>query len=443
MVRRQERVIKNDPQSHLMSGAFARLAAAQLLMTVLEERRTLDEALATTDRYDTLKGPDRGFARAMASAALRHLGRIDIGLAPFLDRPLDTAPPPSRALLRIGAAQAWILETPDHAVVGETVSAAKLWPRAHRATGFLNAVLRKVVEDRTAFDAAPAEAIWPEWFQTVMKDGLGDQGTAALAEAQLQQPNTYLTAKSGNPAALAEQVSGEVVGEYSVQVDAANLESLPGYDDGDWWVQDIAATLPARLLGARSGETVLDICAAPGGKTLQLAAAGASVTAIDRSKPRLKRLKQNLWRTGFKGDVEVVLTDATTWRPDVPVDKILLDAPCSALGTLRRHPEGPWIKTQEDVQRFPGIQKRLLLAALDMLKPGGTLVYCVCSPLPHEGKDLIEQVLSETSFVRTPIDPLETPGFEPCRTEFGDLLTLPNGKSGHDAFYISRLTRDS
>ena len=426
-----------------MSGAFARLAAAQLLMTVLEEGRTLDEALADTDRFDKLKGPDRGFARAMVSAALRHLGRIDAGLAPFLDRPLETAPPPSRALLRVGAAQSWILDTPDHAVVGETVAAAKKWPRAQRATGFLNAVLRKAVADRSAFDAAPIQSIWPEWFQSSLHETLGEAATAQLAEAQLQTPVTYLTGKKIDPEVLAKQVGGTVVGTYSVQIDTSDLESLPGYSEGDWWVQDIAATLPARLLNADKQDNVLDICAAPGGKTLQLAAAGASVTAIDRSKPRLKRLKQNLWRTGFKGDVEVIQADATTWRPPTPVDKILLDAPCSALGTLRRHPEGPWIKAETDVKRFPDIQERLLRAAVEMLKPGGTLIYCVCSPLPHEGVDLVERVLADTPLTRARITPQEVPGFESGISAVGDLLTLPNGKFQHDAFYISRLQRDS
>ncbi len=426
-----------------MSGAFARLAAAQLLMTVLEEGRTLDEALANTERFESLKGPDRGFARAMASAALRHLGRIDIGLAPFLDRPLDTAPPPSRALLRIGAAQAWILETPDHAVVGETVDAAKKWPRAQRATGFLNAVLRKAVADRSAFDAAPVQSIWPTWFQEAAQEAFGADASARLAEAQLQTPVTYLTSKQQNPAALAQQVDGEVVGDYSVKVETSDLEGLPGYAEGDWWVQDVAATLPARLLDPAEGDAILDICAAPGGKTLQLAAAGAAVTAIDRSKPRLKRLKQNLWRTGFKGEVEVIQADATMWRPSEPVDKILLDAPCSALGTLRRHPEGPWIKPEADVQRFPDIQERLLRAGVEMLKPGGTLTYCVCSPLPHEGVQLVDRILDDLPLSRVPITASEVPGFEDGISAVGDLLTLPNGKFQHDAFYISRLQRDS
>lgn len=426
-----------------MSGALARLAAAQLLMTVLEEGRTLDEALADNDRFDKLQGPDRGFARAMTSAALRHLGRIDIGLAPFLDRPLDTAPPPSRALLRIGAVQTWILETPDHAVVGETVAAAKKWPRAQRATGFLNAVLRKAVADRSAFDAAPVQSIWPAWFQSSLQNAFGENGAASLAEAQLETPATYLTGKGDDPAALAALVSGQVVGDYSVQIDTSDLEGTPGYAEGDWWVQDIAATLPARLLNAVESDTVLDICAAPGGKTLQLAAAGASVTAIDRSKPRLKRLKQNLWRTGFKGAVDVIQADATVWRPEEPVDKILLDAPCSALGTLRRHPEGPWIKAEADVLRFPDIQERLLRAASQMLKPGGTLIYCVCSPLPHEGVNLVNRVVADTPLSRAPITSRDVPGFEGGISEIGDLLTLPNGKFQHDAFYISRLQRDS
>ncbi len=425
-----------------MSGAHARLAAAQLLMTVMEERRTLDEALASTDSFERLSGPDRGFARAMASAALRYLGRIDAGLAPFLDRPLDTAPPPSRALLRVGAAQAWVLETPDHAVVGETVAAAKLWPRAQRATGFLNAVLRKVVADASTFEAAEPEAVWPTWLRTPIAQSLGAEACRTLALAQVEPPETYLTPKDGNAEALATKTDGTVVGDYSVSVSTSSIERLPGFEEGEWWVQDVAATLPARLLAPVEGETILDICAAPGGKTLQLAAAGASVTAIDRSKPRLKRLKQNLWRTGFKGKVDVIQADATEWQPEAPADKILLDAPCSALGTLRRHPEGAWIKSAEDVARFPGIQERLLRATERMLKPGGTLIYCVCSPLPHEGREIVDRVIAETSFSRVAIEPQDVPGFESAITDLGDLVTLPNGVFGHDAFYISRLRRD-
>ena len=412
-------------------------------MTVLEESRTLDEALSTTDSFNALKGPDRGFARAMTSATLRHLGRIDEGLATFLDRPLDTATPPSRALLRIGAAQAWLLETPDHAVVGETVAAAKTWPRAQRATGFLNAVLRKVVSSRDAFDAAPISHNWPVWLRTAAIQGLGVKAAESLMRAQTETPDTYLTAKDGNAHALAEVVGGEVVADYSVKVSGASIETLPGFEDGDWWVQDIAATLPARLLNVAETDRVFDICAAPGGKTMQLAARRAHVTAIDRSKPRLKRLRQNLWRTGFHGEVETVLADAIEWQPPQPADKILIDAPCSALGTLRRNPEGAWIKTDADVARFPGIQDRLLRSAIDKIKPGGVIVYCVCSPFPHEGVEIVDKVLKETALSRVPINPSEVNGFESSITAAGDLLTLPNGVFTHDAFYLARLKRDS
>ena len=425
-----------------MSGAKARLAAAELLMTVLEEKRTLDEALASTESFEAMSGSDRGFARAMTSAAIRQLGRLDAGLAPFLDRPLETATPPSRALLRIGAAQAWLLETPDHAVVGETVAAAKIWPRAQRATGFLNAVLRKVVADRSAFDAAPLETNWPNWLRTIAIQGLGAKAANSLLAAQTETPDTYLTPKDGDATALADNVDGKVVAGCSVRVSGHAIDQLPGYESGDWWVQDVAATLPARLLNAAEQDQILDICAAPGGKTMQLAARGAAVTAVDRSKPRLKRLKQNLWRTGFHGKVDTVLADATTWRADHPIDKILLDAPCSALGTLRRNPEGAWIKSASDVARFPNIQERLLRASIDMLKPRGTVVYCVCSPLPHEGVDIVERVLKDGGVKRQPVKPEEIQGFESSITALGDLLTLPNGQFGHDAFYIARLKRE-
>jgi 16S rRNA (cytosine967-C5)-methyltransferase len=345
-------------------------------------------------------------------------------------------------LLRIGAAQAWLLETPDHAVVGETVAAAKLWPRAQRATGFLNAVLRKVVADRSAFDDAPVEANWPAWLRTIAIQGFGAKAANTLVAAQTETPDIYLTPKNGDPQALSTRVDGEVIAGYSVRVSGQAIDTIPGYETGDWWVQDVAATLPARLLNAVAEDKILDICAAPGGKTMQLAASGADVTAIDRSKPRLKRLKQNLWRTGFHGTVETVLADATQWRPDTPPDKILLDAPCSALGTLRRNPEGAWIKSPTDVARFSDIQERLLRASLEMLEPGGILIYCVCSPLPHEGVEIVDCVLQDTAAARLPVKPHEIQGFEPSISALGDVLTLPNASFAHDAFYIARLKRE-
>ncbi|WP_300377716.1 RsmB/NOP family class I SAM-dependent RNA methyltransferase [Henriciella sp.] len=425
-----------------MSGARARQAAADLLIETLDNRRTLDEAMTASEVFGKLQGPDRAFARAMASAALRQLGRIDKGLAPFLSRSLDTATPPARALLRIGAAQAWLMETPAHAVVSETVDAAKNWARARSASGFLNAVLRKAVRDRSHFDAAPVTAIWPDWLTVEMMTSLGIEGANALATAQLEEPDLHLTPK--DPAqlqALARALSGEVIADTSVRVPTGDVSRLEGYDNGDWWVQDAAAALPVRLLGARAGETAFDLCAAPGGKTMQLAAAGADVVAIDRSPVRLERVRDNLGRTGLAARVEVIKAKLEDWTPPELADRVLLDAPCSALGTLRRHPEGAWIKSPADIARFPDVQVRLLRAAAGMLKPGGRLVYCVCTPLKREGADVVDRVVSEGLLERVAITPDEAGTFANGLTDEGDLVTLPDSHHGHDIFHVSRLAR--
>ena len=214
---------------------------------------------------------------------------------------------------------------------------------------------------------------------------------------------------------------------------------MPGYETGEWWVQDAAAALPAKLLAANDTDRIVDLCAAPGGKTLQLAATGADVTAVDRSKPRLERLRENLARTGLSANI--VAANADEWRPDAPVSKLLLDAPCSALGTLRRHPEGAWIKRETEIDRFPAAQARLLAAAAEMVSPGGTVVYCVCTPLKSEGQDIVDQAIADGLYTRQPVVEAEIPGFADCLTAEGDLLTLPKGDAGHDAFYIARLQR--
>ncbi|WP_084399335.1 RsmB/NOP family class I SAM-dependent RNA methyltransferase [Henriciella aquimarina] len=427
-----------------MSGARARHAAANLLIETLDNRRTLDEAMETSEVFSTLKGPDRGFARAMASAALRQLGRIDKGLAPFLSRPLETATPPARALLRIGAAQAWLLETPPHAVVSETVSAAKAWPRARSAAGFLNAVLRKAVADRSHFDAAPVTAVWPDWLTVELMTSLGVEATTAMATAQTEEPELHLTPKApAGAVSLAGPLGAEVIGAGSLRMPSGTVSDIEGYEAGDWWVQDAAAVLPAQLLDAQPGETVFDLCAAPGGKTMQLAATGASVVALDRSGARLKRVEENLSRTDLSANVEVVTAKLEDWTPETKADRILLDAPCSALGTLRRHPEGAWIKSPGDIARFPDVQARLLKAAARLLAPGGTLVYCVCTPLKREGAGVVEAVMNEAGLQRVPITPGEAGAFASGLTPEGDLLTLPNGQFGHDIFFISRLTGKS
>ena len=421
-----------------MSGAQTRRAAAELLMLTLDSRRTLDEAMAKTDSYNDLEGPDRGFARVMASAVLRELGRIDAGLSPLLSRPLDATSPAIRALLRIGAIQLWRLETPAHAAVSETVEAAKDWPDARSGGSFLNAVLRRAADTDPGLDAMPAPSVWPDWLADRFAADLGADGAETLALHQLSEAPLFLSARS-DPADVANATDGDMLPTGSIRLGHSNVEALPGYDSGDWWVQDAAAALPAKLLGATKDDKIIDLCAAPGGKTLQLATSGAHVTAVDRSKPRLERLRENLARTGLSADI--IAANADEWRPDAPVSKLLLDAPCSALGTLRRHPEGAWIKREAEIDRFPTAQARLLAAAADMVVSGGTVIYCVCTPLKSEGLQIVDNAIGNGLYTRNAITPGEIPGFEHCITEAGDLLTIPKQDAGHDAFYIARLTR--
>jgi 16S rRNA (cytosine967-C5)-methyltransferase len=419
-----------------MTGAESRLAAAELLHLTIDKRRTLDEAMTLSNTYNDLEGPDRGFARAIASAALRHLGWIDRTVQPFLSRPLAATGIEIRALIRAGAAQIWFLDVAPHAAVNATVDAARLSKGSRSGGSFLNAALRRVAEAPPPATQLAPEDIWPAWLAAAFIDSLGTDGARTLAHAQRGEPALHLTA-AGDAAELAALIGGPLLASGSVEAANGAVEELPGFADGKWWVQDQAAALPAKLLAAKPGERVLDLCAAPGGKTLQLAATGASVTALDRSAPRLERLRENLARTGLSA--EVVVADGEAWQSDAPFDKILLDAPCSALGTLRRHPEGAWIKTEADVARFPAVQARLLASAAGLLAPGGTLLYCVCSPLASEGRDVVNAALTTGSLVRRPIAAAECPGFEDCITPDGDVITLPGASRDCDAFYLARL----
>jgi 16S rRNA (cytosine967-C5)-methyltransferase len=419
-----------------MSGADSRFAAAELLHLTIDKRRTLDEAMSLSESFNGLEGSDRGFARAIASSALRHLGWIDAAVQPFLSRPLAATGIEIRALIRAGAAQVWFMDVAPHAAVNATVDAARLSRGSRSGGSFLNAALRRVSETASPATTHAPEALWPDWLAKAMRESLGTDGARALAAAQRAEPPLHLTA-AHTPQAVAAATGGTLLASGSVEVPTGSVEDLPGYAEGTWWVQDQAAALPAKLLRTSPGDRVLDLCAAPGGKTLQLAATGAHVTALDRSAPRLERLRENLTRTGFTA--EVVTADGETWESGARFDRILLDAPCSALGTLRRHPEGAWIKTGADVARFPAVQARLLAAAAGRLAPGGTLVYCVCSPLAAEGRDVVNAALTSGQLVRRPVSAAECPGFEDCVTGDGDVLTLPSESRDCDAFYIARL----
>jgi 16S rRNA (cytosine967-C5)-methyltransferase len=409
----------------MAAGVAARHAAADLVFRVMDEGADLDTALGASEPFNRLEGSDRGFARSIASATLRGLGRIDWALGGMLDKPLDQIEPPVRALLRTGAAQLWIMGVADHAAVSATVDAARAWRDASRGGGLVNAVLRRASRERAAFDSAPPTSIWPDWLAAKLKSALGPAGADAMATLQLSDPPVDLTLKTGEDAQQwGDRLVAEALPSGSVRLSSgAGLSDLKGYAEGDWWVQDAAAAIPAKLLGDLTGKRVVDLCAAPGGKALQLASQGADLTAVDISAQRLALLRENAERTRLP--MQIVEADARSWHPPEPVDAVLLDAPCSALGTLRRHPEGAWRREPAGLARYPAIQLKLIEAAHGMLKPGGVLVYCVCTPLREEGADVIAQALASGGWLRRPVAASELPGLAHALTPDGDILTAP------------------
>lgn len=415
----------------------ARRAAADLLVAVMDRGRALEDALSETPSFNALEGRDRAFARALATAGLRRVGGINTVLSQFLDRPLPDTAPHARALLHIGAAQLLVLGTPPHAAVGETVETANGMREARGFAKLMNAVLRKVARDGQAIlDALPPGADLPQWLYTRWRATYGE-AAPRIAQALVREPPLDISVKS-DAAGWAEKLGGVVTQTSSVRLaEHAPIDTLPGFDEGAWWVQDAAAALPAKLLGDVRGKRVLDLCAAPGGKTLQLAAAGAEVTAVDKSEPRLKRLRENLERTRLQADV--ICADALTFSAE-PFDAVLLDAPCTSTGTLRRHPDVAWLRRPSDVRALAELQGQLVGAAAKLLKPGAPLIYAVCSLEPEEGEGVVADAL-RGGWRRTPLTD-EVPS--EFITADGDMRTHPGfwpEIGGLDGFYAARLLR--
>ncbi len=437
------------------AGWQSRLAAAELLLHAIDNGVDLETAMDKSRAFKRLEGPDRGFARAIAGAGLRGVGRISWSLGGMLDRPLANIEPPVRALLVAGAAQLWMLGVADHAAVSATVEAAGKWPEARRGGGLINAVLRRASRETDVFRNAPATSVWPDWMAAKLKAAMGPERAKAMARLQLDEPPLDLSLKTGeSPESWAERLEGRALPNGSVRLqNGAAIIGLPGYAEGQWWVQDAAAALAAPLLGNVSGKAVADLCAAPGGKALQLAAMGADLSAVEISSQRVVRLRENAERARLP--MQIVEQDARTWRPATPLDAVLLDAPCSALGIIRRHPEGAWRRAPKDLARFPAVQSALVAAAADMLRPGGRLVYCVCTPVTEEGRDVVDAAVATGSWRRVKITPEEVPGFVHALTDEGDVMTAPPARVPEDAasdeivadpvksdvFYIARLER--
>ncbi len=430
----------------------ARAVALRLLGAVLRKRRPLEEALAGEPGLAELAPRDRAFARLLVASVLRRLPQLDALINQALRQPLSDEAWVVQDILRLGAVQLLFLKTPAHAGVGETVALADAG-NMQRFKGLINAVLRRLGREGadwvSAQDAARINT--PDWLWRSWRDAYGAEQCEAIAHTHLRAPPLDLTPR-GEAASLAEELGAHRLPTGSLRLaEAAPVALLPGYDAGAWWVQDAGAALPVRLLGNVAGRTVVDLCAAPGGKTAQLAAAGASVIAVDRSQARMARLDENLDRLGL--NATRIVADAARWRPDEPAWAVLLDAPCSATGTIRRHPDIQRLKTEADIRRLTVIQDRLLAAALDMLRPGGTLVYCVCSLQAQEGEQRIAEFLEGGAPAKlVPIDvselgPANTGdpvGEAVFLTAHGELRTLPCHWAewgGIDGFYAARLQR--
>jgi len=432
-------------------GLAARRLAADILDAVLRRRRPLDdelEAAATRAALNGLPERDRALTRALVAAVLRRLGSLRHLLGLFLDRgPPKEAPRVETALL-LGAAQILLLDVPDHAAVDLAVRLTQADRHAARYAGLVNAVLRRIAregaERLAGLDAAVLDT--PEWLMARWIATYGEATAHAIAAANSREPALDLTVKS-DPELWAARLGGRVLPTGTVRTIAHGaITALPGFAEGAWWVQDAAAALPVRLFGNVSGLRVADLCAAPGGKTAQLAAAGARVTAVDRAPARLDRVRENLTRLSLAADL--VIADVAEWTAE-PFDAVLLDAPCSSTGTIRRHPDVPWLKTPADIAKLAALQRRLIERAAALTKPGGTLVYCTCSLEPEEGEHIVADLLArEPSLRHVPITAAEVFGCSEFITKDGDLRTLPchfpdaeSRLAGVDGFYAARLEK--
>jgi 16S rRNA (cytosine967-C5)-methyltransferase len=420
-------------------GLPARAAALELLTAALSRRAGLDEGLSHP-ALAALAPRDRAFARALAMATLRRLGPID----GVLQARVRKAPPERIVnILRLGAAQLLVLKTPAHAAVGATVDLVAAQKGGQAFKGLVNAVLRGLTREPPDLDDPTLLA--PTWLLARWRAAFGEAEARAVAALIPEEPATDLTPQDAAEAAeLAPPLDAEVLPGGTLRAGLkGEVSTWPGFADGRWWVQDASAAVPARLLAVRTGQTALDLCAAPGGKTLQLAAAGAKVTALDRSAGRIKRVSENLARTGL--GAEVVVADAEQWRDTRAFDAVLLDAPCSATGTFRRHPDVLWVASPADIPKLAAVQSRLLDSAARRVKPGGRLVYCVCSLEPEEGEGQVAAFLARTpGFALDPVAAGEGGAPEASLRADGTLRILPHHRAGGtDGFYVARMKRNT
>jgi 16S rRNA (cytosine967-C5)-methyltransferase len=432
-------------------GFAARALAADIVEGVLRRRRALDDELGSGPvqaGLTEMEDRDRALTRALAATVLRRLGTLRHLIALFVERGLPAKAPRVETALLIGAAQLLFLDVPDHAAVDLSVRLARADKQAAHYAALVNAVLRRLAregaERLATLDTAMLDT--PPWLMARWIATYGEATARAIAAANHCEPALDLTVKS-DAEAWAARLGGRVLPTGSVRVLAHGaIAALSGFAEGEWWVQDAAAALPARLLGNVVGLRVADLCAAPGGKAAQLAAAGASVTAVDRAPARLARLRENLRRLALTADV--VCAKVEDWQAE-PFDAVLLDAPCSSTGTIRRHPDVQWLKSEADVQKLAAVQRRLIERAAALTRPGGMLVYCTCSLELEEGENVVTDLLArDASVQRAPLTATDVFGCAEFITADGDLRTLPchfpdpdSRLAGLDGFYAARLVK--
>jgi 16S rRNA (cytosine967-C5)-methyltransferase len=431
----------------LPAGLLAREAAVRLVNAVVNQGHSLDGAIAKEFQRSQLEPRDRGLARLIAATVLRRFGQLDALLNSYLEKPLPKKQGTLWPILLSGAAQLLFLDTPPHAAVGLAVEQARRDRNAARYDKLVNALLRRVTREGAATLAAQDAVALniPAWLMQRWSNAFGADAARRIAAASLIEAPLDITVKA-DPEAWTEKLGGTLLPTGTVRIAAGGrVEALPGFDEGAWWIQDAAAALPARLLGDVNGKSVADLCAAPGGKTAQLAAAGGQVTSVELAGLRLQRMRSNLERLHL--DAKLVEADVSTWAPGRTFDAVLLDAPCTATGTIRRHPDIVRLKRPEDVAALADIQSKLLDNAAALVAPGGTLVYCTCSLESDEGPRQVERFLEHhPRFKRAPIAVGELGIEAEWLTADGDLRTLPfhlpgprPELSGMDGFYAARL----
>jgi 16S rRNA (cytosine967-C5)-methyltransferase len=416
--------------------------AVRALEWVFARHKSLDVFLEKDQRFYSLPTRDKALSRAIIGSSLRQLGQIDAIIDTFLSRPMPRQAVTARQILRAGAAELLFLRSASHGVVNSFVQMAGNMRGSRPYKGMINALLRRIDrEGEELLQTLPLELNIPNWLSENWNGVYGSE-VVQQAAAALKEPAPLDLTVFNDIEKLAKDLGAMRIGEQTVRlVHKGRIEDIQGYQDGKWIVQDLAASIPVQILNPQAGEEIADLCAAPGGKTVQIAATGAKVTAVDNQQARLSRLSQNLSRTGQSA--EIVCADARSWKPEQLFDAVLLDAPCSATGIFRHHPDVLYTRREKDIAGFAERQISLAINARKLLKPGGRLVYCVCSAQSVEAEDVIAEILDKTD-LKLDLITAGIPDFAKSFQKNG-MIRIPPGalpaKGGLDAFFIAKLRK--